>query len=183
MPVLQDRWLILRFKRGSSDAFCRLYEKYRDDLLRLAVSLLKEKSVGEDIVHEVFAQLIESRHTFKLTGSLKAYLATCVANRARNANRDGRRGGRAGWTDATGLASDCWRPDQWAVCSEEFEKLRVAMLDLPYEQREVVGLHIHGRMTFKRIAAMQQVSIKTVQSRYRYALDKLRTVLDGEVEP
>jgi DNA-directed RNA polymerase specialized sigma24 family protein len=57
------------------------------------------------------------------------------------------------------------------------------MLDLPYEQREVVGLHIHGRMTFKQIAAAQQVSIKTVQSRYRYALDKLRALLDGEVQP
>jgi RNA polymerase sigma factor (sigma-70 family) len=181
--VLQDKWLILRFKQGSQKAFCRLYEKYRDDLLRLAVSLLKEKSIGEDIVHEVFAHLIEARYTFELTGSLKAYLATCVANRARNANRDGHHDRRTDLTDAAGLASDCRRPDQWAVCSEEFEKLRAAMLDLPYEQREVVGLHMHGRMTFKQIAAAQQVSIKTVQSRYRYALDKLRATLDGEVWP
>ena len=180
--MLQDRWLILRFKRGSRKAFCRLYEKYRDDLLRLAVSLLKEKSVGEDIVHEVFARLIEDRHTFELTGSLKAYLATCVANRARNANRDGRRV-RTDLSGAAEMASDRRRPDQWAVCSEEFERLRAALLDLPYEQREVVGLHIHGRMTFKEIAAAQEVSIKTVQSRYRYALDKLRALLDGEVQP
>jgi RNA polymerase sigma-70 factor, ECF subfamily len=179
--VLQDTWLILRFRRGSQEAFCRIYEKYRDNLLRLAVSLLKEKSVGEDIVHEVFAHLIESRHTFVLTGSLKAYLATCVANRARNANRDGRRGGTADSETVAARVSHAQRPDQWAVCSEEFERLRVALLRLSYEQREVVGLHIHGRMTFKEIAATQQVSIKTVQSRYRYALEKLRAMLDGEV--
>jgi DNA-directed RNA polymerase specialized sigma24 family protein len=57
------------------------------------------------------------------------------------------------------------------------------MLDLPCDQREVVGLHVHGRMAFKEIAAAQQVSIKIVQSRYRYALDKLRALLDGEVQP
>lgn len=181
--MFQDKWLILRFKRGSREALCRIYERYRDDLLRLAVSLLKEKSVGEDIVHEVFAGLIEARHSFELTGNLKAYLATCVANRARNANRDGRHSWQGNLADAESLVSNARRPDQWAVCGEEFEKLRAAMLDLPYEQREVVGLHIHGRMTFKQIAATQQVSIKTVQSRYRYALDKLRALLDGEVQP
>ena len=181
--MLQDKWLILRFRQGSQEAFCRIYERYRDDLLRLAVSLLKEKSVAEDIVHEVFAAMIQARHTFKLTGSLKAYLATCVANRARNVNRDGRRDGKANLKGAAALSSDYVRPDQWAVCSEEFEMLRAAMLDLPYAQREVIALHVHGRMTFKNIAAMQQVSIKTVQSRYRYALDKLRVLLDGEVQP
>jgi RNA polymerase sigma-70 factor (ECF subfamily) len=74
------------------------------------------------------------------------------------------------------------RPDQWAVCSEEFDRLRDAVLSLPYEQREVLALRIHGQLTFKDIAAAQKTSIKTVQSRYRYALDKLRVLLDGEVK-
>ena len=39
--MLEDRWLVWKFKRGGKDAFCRIYEKYRDDLLRLAVSLLR----------------------------------------------------------------------------------------------------------------------------------------------
>jgi DNA-directed RNA polymerase specialized sigma24 family protein len=29
---------------------------------------------------------------------------------------------------------------------------------------------------------LQDVSINTVQSRYRYGLDKLRSILDGEVK-
>jgi hypothetical protein len=37
--VLEDRYLIWRLKQGSRDALCRIYDKYRDDLLRLAVSL------------------------------------------------------------------------------------------------------------------------------------------------
>jgi DNA-directed RNA polymerase specialized sigma24 family protein len=37
-------------------------------------------------------------------------------------------------------------------------------------------------MTFKAIARSMDVSINTVQSRYRYGLDKLQSVLDGEVK-
>jgi RNA polymerase sigma factor (sigma-70 family) len=89
--VLEDRLLVLRLKYGSRDAFCRIYEKYRDDLLRLAVYLSSDTAVAEDIVHDVFANFIRSCRRFHLSGSLKAYLATCVANRARNVNRASRR--------------------------------------------------------------------------------------------
>jgi RNA polymerase sigma factor (sigma-70 family) len=180
--VLQDRWLILRFRHGSREAFCRIYETYRDDLLRLAVSLLKDKSAAEDIVHEVFVGLIGARRTFELTGSLRAYLATCVANRARNTNRDNRRGVRLDPAGSAAMPCERRRPDQWAVCSEEFDRLRAAMLELPYEQREVVALRVYGQLTFREIAALRGASIKTVQSRYGYALDKLRLALDGEVK-
>jgi DNA-directed RNA polymerase specialized sigma24 family protein len=56
------------------------------------------------------------------------------------------------------------------------------MLALPYEQREVVALRVYGQLTFREIAALRGASIKTVQSRYGYALDKLRLALDGEVK-
>jgi len=36
-------------------------------------------------------------------------------------------------------------------------------------------------MKFKAIAQQQKISINTVQGRYRYAVDKLRSMLDGEV--
>jgi RNA polymerase sigma-70 factor, ECF subfamily len=180
--VLQDRWLILRFKHGSREAYCRIYETYRDDMLRVAVSLLKNKSVAEDIVHEVFVNLIQIRRHFKLNDSLRAYLTTCVANRARNANRGNHQ------TTIVNSANDgLWvsqhlRPDQWAVCSEDFERLRAVLMELPIDQREVVTLHIYGQLTFREVAEYLGCSIKTVQSRYRYALDKIRVLLNGEVQ-
>lgn len=180
--MLKDKWLILRFRHGSRQAYCRIYETYRDDLLRVAVSLLKEKSAAEDIVHEVFVHLIQGRRTFKITDRLRAYLTTCVANRARNANRNNRQD-RIADTENDGLwISQYRRPYQWAVCSEEFDMLRQALLELPYEQREVVALRIQGQLTFKEIAEFLDCSIKTVQSRYRYALDKLRVLLNSEVQ-
>ena len=56
------------------------------------------------------------------------------------------------------------------------------MVTLPYEQREAVTLRLHADMKFREIARHQNVSIKTVLSRYQYGLDKLRVILNGEVQ-
>ena len=56
------------------------------------------------------------------------------------------------------------------------------MAELPYEQREAVLLHLHVGMTFRAIAQTQAVSINTVQGRYRYGLDRLRTLLNGKLD-
>jgi hypothetical protein len=59
---------------------CRVYLKYKDYLLTLAKGLLSEQAAAEDVVHDVFVRFAESAATFRLTGSLKGYLATCTAN-------------------------------------------------------------------------------------------------------
>lgn len=179
--MLEDRLLVLRFKHGNRDAFCRIYEKYRDDLLRLAVSLLNNAGAAEDIVHDVFTSFIRAGGQFRLTGSLKGYLATCVANRARNVNRAYRRQQTVRLDEAGPMASNCKRPDQWITCSEELRLLSNALAQLPYSQREAITLHLQGGMKFREIAEFQEVPTKTAQSRYRCGLNKLRSLLNSEV--
>ncbi len=170
----------MKFKRGGKDAFCRIYEKYRDDLLRLAISLLSESDASEDIVHDVFTTFIRNAGQFRLTGSLKGYLATCVANRARNANRVYRRRHGSRPDEAPQGASDSNRPDRWIISSDELRRLNKALAKLPYDQRETVILRTQLGMKFRQIAKSQGIPIKTAQSRYRIGLDKLRTLLNGE---
>ena len=80
---MEDSLLIWKLKRGNRDALRQIYEKYRSDLLRVASGLLSEATQAEDTVHDVFVVFVESCRHFKLTGSLRSYLVTCVANRAR----------------------------------------------------------------------------------------------------
>jgi RNA polymerase sigma factor (sigma-70 family) len=82
--MLENRYLVWRLKRGSAQALCRIYNRYESDLLTLATSLLGRTSQAEDVLQDVFVKFIESIDTFELTGSLKGYLAKCVANRARD---------------------------------------------------------------------------------------------------
>ncbi len=180
--MLEDQVLIWKFKRGSRDALCRIYGKYRHDLLRLATILLNDVSDAEDIVHDVFLSLAQSGKTLKLSGNLKSYLLTCVANRARNGNRAHQRRKTVGWEEAEPVVSDTTRPDQWIIGSEELQRWSDILARLPFEQREVVVLHLRAGMKFRQIAKLQGLSVNTIKGRYRYGLDRLRSILNGEVE-
>lgn len=179
--MMEDKRLIWRLKSGDGAALTRIYEKYKNDLLRIASGLSSRRSVAEDIVHDVFVFLAQSPEQLKLSGNLKAYLATCVANRVRNSNRAGQREQTTSFEENEPVTADS-QPDRWIVRSEELDCLNNALAQLPYPQREVIVLHVQGGMKFRAIAKSQNVSINTVQSRYRYGLEKLRSVLDGEVE-
>jgi RNA polymerase sigma-70 factor (ECF subfamily) len=180
--VREDRFLILELRQGRSEALCRIYEKYRDDLLRLAVSLSNDTAAAEDIVHDVFVSFIHQARQFELTGSLKSYLATCVAHRARNVNRAERVRKTISLDEAGDAAAESWRPDQWLVCSEELRQMARTLALLPGEQREAVTLHLQGGMKFREIAEFQHVPLKTALSRYRGGLLKLRALLNSEVQ-
>jgi RNA polymerase sigma-70 factor (ECF subfamily) len=139
-------------------------------------------SVAEDVVHDVFVTFAQSSDKLRQGGNLKGYLVTCVANRARNCNRTQQRRVAVSLDETEPAVSGSDKPEQWIIRSEELDALNSAMAQLPYPQREVVVLHVQGGMKFRAIAKSQGESINTIQSRYRYGLDKLRSLLNGEVE-
>ena len=178
--MVEDKLLIWKLRRGSTKALERIYEKYKADLLRLSHGLLNDKANCEDVVHDVFMSLVKSAGSFRLEGSLKGFLVTCVVNRTRNLNNAARVREAQDISDVD--IADLSNSDRWLILDDEFNKLAGILSQLPYQQREVVLLHLQGGMKFHEIARMQNETINTVQSRYRYGLQKLRTILNGELE-
>ena len=174
--MLEDKLLVWKFKCGSSEALCRIYRKYGDYLLALAAALLQDVNAAEDIVHDVFCKFIESRGKFRLDGNLKSFLATCVLNLARDKLR-ARKLQPCGLDEAAAMTLDTNDPEQDAIFGEQARDLNRAMAQLAYEQQEVILLHLRGGMKFREIAGVQGIPINTAKSRYRYGLQKLRTVL------
>jgi RNA polymerase sigma factor (sigma-70 family) len=178
---MEDKLLVLRCKRGSTEALGRIYEKYKTDMLVLAIALLNDTSAAEDIMHDVFLSFVLNIERFRLTGSLKGYLLTCVANRARNANRA--KHPQIAVSDRTESISHDWNePLRAIICNEQLQQLSGAMAQLPYDQREVIMLHFQAGMTFRTIGKSLGISANTAKSRYRYGLDKLRTIFDNEAK-
>ena len=179
--MIEDELLKWQFKRGSREALRRIYEKYLNNLLTLAMALLNDVNTAEDVVHDVFVSFAKSAEDFKLRGSLKSYLATCVMNRARDQIRTNQRQPMR-LDESESISSNLNGPEQSVMCSEESEQLNQAIAQLPDEQREAIILHLKGEMKFREIAKLQGVSVNTIQGRYRYGLNKLRSILNGEVE-
>jgi len=179
--MLEDKLLVLKCRRGNKEAMCRIYEKYKDYLLTLAKGLLGEQATAEDVVHDVFISFARSAGQFQLKGSLRAYLATCVRNLARDKIRARTRQAQA--LDSMNPVTLCPdNPAQRVIESEELTRLRQALNRIPYEQRETIMLHLKGGKKFREIARLQGASVSTIYGRYRYGLDKLRSELNSEVE-
>jgi RNA polymerase sigma factor (sigma-70 family) len=178
--MIEDQLLKLRFRYGSSDALQKIYQKYLNYLLTLAMALLHNQSDAEDVVHDTFVHFVESADNFKLTGNLKSYLTTCVINRARDKIRANQR--RSIQSDQLASVDSVNNPDVEIVTTEESQQLNDAISRIPQQQREVIVLHLISKMKFREIAKFQGVSVNTIQGRYRYALEKLRSLLNGEVK-
>ncbi len=180
MSKLEDKLLLWKFKQGSSEALERIYGKYETYLITVATALLNNTSAAEDVLHDFFVSFVKSSDKVRLRGNLKAYLATCVANLARNRIKRMQLEPTA-LDDNCQIESDLLRPDLLAIQEEETAVLNRAMSQLPYEQREVLILHLHADLKFTQIAKLRGASVNTIRSRYRYGLEKLRSLLNSEV--
>lgn len=181
MAMLEDELLKWRFRRGQPEALARIYEKYLDSMLTLAMGLLNDRAAAEDVVHDVFVSFARLGPGFRLRGRLSGYLATSVVNRVRDQRRRQRRQTLASRRES-GTVCESTTPDRVASLNEQATRLNQAVAQLPSEQREVVLLRLKADMKFRDIAKLQQTSVNTVLGRYRYGLNRLRNTLNGEVE-
>ena len=175
--MLEDRFLVRQLNQGSMQALRRIYEKCREDLFTIAVSLVGDRHLAEDCLQDVFVHLAESAGRIRIRSNLKGYLAGAIVNRARDRLRRQSRQVDCP-IDELQLEETSPRPDEQLICDEQTSALLQAIARLPVEQREVFVLYTQGAMSFRRIAKQQEVSIRTAHSRYRYAINKLRMLLE-----
>jgi RNA polymerase sigma-70 factor (ECF subfamily) len=177
--MFEDQRLLSRLRAGDKDALRRIYEKYIDDLLRVATSLLSDIQSAEDCLHDVFVNFAGTVDGSMIQSNLKSYLISCVANKARDQLRSKARQS-AYQPEQLCSPSVSTNPTKQLIVAEESARVFEALAELPYQQREVFVLHIQGQMKFREIAGLLNLSINSVQSRYRYAIEKLRAILTEE---
>jgi RNA polymerase sigma-70 factor (ECF subfamily) len=184
--------LLRQLNRGSKDALRRIYLTYRRELFTIAVALVGDRDLAEDCLQDVFVRLAESAGTVRVASNLKAYLASSIINRARDhVRREAKRAGCVGATpcgcpgQAQGPArtASVPSPAQQLVDDERAAALLKALGQLPDEQREVFVLHAQAGLSFRDIAVTQGVPLRTAHSRYRYAIGKLRELLQEGTSP
>ena len=174
----EDKHLLKLLRHGDSRALHRLYEKYRTDLFTVAVSLIHDVHAAEDCLQDVFVRLAEGAADMEIRRNLKGYLISSVANRARDRLR--RKVQPLDKAESLGCSACATDPVKVLIDREESARLFNTLMRLPYDQREVFVLHVQGEMKFREIADLQNVSIKTVQSRYHYGIEKLQALLEKD---
>ena len=143
-----------------------LYERHGRALLAYACALLRDPSAAEDVLHQVFLNMLRGKAA--IDGDPVPYLFRAIRNTALNHIR-----GQSREVELAGAGVWLESPDG---STEESLALQSALATLPAEQREVVVLKIWGQLTFEEAAAVIGVSPNTAASRYRYGLEKLKEI-------
>jgi len=173
---LKDARLVHRLRRGDADALHQIYHRYKDDLLTVAMAVLSDPHGAEDCVHDVFVHFAGAPADLRADKNLRGYLMRSVANRAKNLLKRERSQPQQR-IDEPDCPSQCDNPARRLMVTERSTQVFEALAKLPAAQREVISLHLHGQMRFREIADELNLSINTVQSRYRYGIEKLRALL------
>jgi RNA polymerase sigma-70 factor (ECF subfamily) len=150
---------------GEADAFARLYDRFAPALFRTAWGLLGSAEEAEDAVQDVFVSLLKAQPA--AVADLRAYLFAALRHAA------GKR--RTRQRPAEPLPAELPGPPGPPSPDEDLER---ALRRLPAEQREAVVLKVDGGLTFAELAAVLGISPNTAASRYRYALAKLRDLME-----
>ena len=160
---------------GDPEAFAALYDRLAVRLFNTARTMTDSLPEAEDTLHDVFVELARSRDRLARITDLDAYVFTMLRHAVSRRRR--RRDGDRRAIDSIGRR----RAEAGSFTTQPVElldnALTTAVAGLPPAQREVLALKIDGGLTFAEIAAVIGTSINTSASRYRYALEKLRTTI------
>jgi RNA polymerase sigma-70 factor (ECF subfamily) len=179
----QDIERALRVRQGDHAAFRSLYEDYGGSVFGLAQSVVHDRSVAEDITHDVFLGFWRNPHAFEPSrGQFAAWLLRVTRNRSIDVlrrRRDIAFGGMR--TTTTGEPTD---PTQWIIDEEPgpdvqaegraiAEDVRAALRMLPPDHRQLLELAYFRGLTQREIAEHVNRPLGTVKTQIRTSLMKL----------
>ena len=162
--------LVTALATGQPEAYAALYDRLGRSLLRVAGVMLRSTADAEDVVQDVFVELVRHRDRMAQVRDLDAYVFAMLRNAVgRRIERQRREQQHLRQL----IPSDTGKQD-----IDFPDDLEAAMESLPPEQREIVSLKIDGGLTFAQVAEILGVNANTAASRYRYAIEKLRQSLE-----
>ena len=164
-----DSELIELINKGDSDAFERLYYRYRDWVYRLAWRFTHNRADALDVLQETFTYLLGKFPGFELTSSMTTFLYPAVRHISITIS-----------SKKNGIKSDENVLDEAAEdASQDIElsrsELATVLAVLPNQQREVLLMRFVDDMSLQEIAAALDIPIGTVKSRLHNSLNTLRS--------
>src|SRR5437660_805707 len=154
----------------------RAYDEHAQALFSYLLNLSRDEQDTRDALQEVFVKLAKHPELLAQARDERALLIRLAHNMTidlmRRRGARARSHGRFGAEQISPFAPSA-DPDEQAFRNN----LGNALGDLPPEQRAVVHLKLWEGLTFEQIAEVLEIPPNTAASRYRYGLDKLRSLL------
>ena len=158
--------LLLRVAGGDRDALAELYQRTRAAVYGLALSYLKNAHDAQDLTQDVYVQVWDCAAQYRSTGSPMGWLM-----RLRREERH------------AALSEEEWDAIPAQECgldADERTLLQHALAGLADEERRIVLLHAVTGLKHREIAALLELPLPTILSKYHRALKKMHSFLEGD---
>lgn len=176
-----DEAVLAAIQQRDDAALGELYDRYGRLAFGLAYRILGERGVAEDVVQDAFLSVWRRASSFQAgRGSARSWLMSIVHNAAIDRRRGRYRREQSDvQLDDVAYRLETDAEETFAVVAEGIaaEQVRVALDELPLEQRQAIELAYFGGLTHQEIADRTVTPLGTVKSRMRLGLRKLRTLL------
>lgn len=167
--------LMGRVRGGDAAAFEALYDGYHRLVYGLALRVLTDPGLAEDVTQAVFLKIWRSPEAFR-DGNFTSWIARVARNRAIDMLRARNTRAESEFSDALPLDGT---PEDAILARADAAVVRHAMACLPVEQREAIELGFFGGITHEGIARRMGLPLGTIKSRIRSGLRRLRATLGG----
>jgi len=176
--LLNEEECVDAIRRGDESAFKKLFITYYDLLCNFSWRYTRSQAVSEDLVQDVFAEVWNRKENLDPEKAISIYLYQAVKNRAID------------YLDHQKVVRDYHKNENQldqnvvfirSTISEEWEFIKAArhaIDELPFRAQQVYTLHREDGLTYKEIAEVMDISVKTVESQMTRALNILRERLN-----
>jgi RNA polymerase sigma-70 factor (ECF subfamily) len=176
--------LVRRVAGGEQAALARLYDELHRAVHALALRIVGEADLAEEVLLDVFLQVWRSAASFASErGAVSTWVMTIARSRAldRRRARAARSQRERGWNEALddSLAGTGVDPSAAREAAERAHSVRAAIAALPEPQRRAIELAFYPGLSHTEIAERLGEPLGTIKTRIRLGMSKLRDTLKG----
>lgn len=169
MTINELKALVKRLQDGEIAVFDTIYYETKNVVYYTILSIIKDKSLAEDIMQDTYLKMLDKIHSFKPRYGFKSWLVTIARNMA--INEYNRRKRELSFDPSV---------DEYIFgtveSSSEKELIVKEMLETLDEiEREVMILHVIGDLKHREIADILKKPIGTITWIYNKAIKKLKS--------
>jgi RNA polymerase sigma-70 factor (ECF subfamily) len=172
-----DLELVEAGRSGDDAALGALVRRHHDSAFRVAVSLVNDDDLAQDVVQDAFMKAFRALAGFRGDSSFRTWLLTITANEARGALRRRGRRKETAIEEAGEVASEEMGPAGAAIVAQEAGRARRMLEQLPDKQRMSVTLRIEEGLSFKEIGEIIGSSEGAARVNYFHGIRRLRELM------
>lgn len=182
MDALPDRDLILRARRGETEAFGELVRRTQAAVFNVCYRLLGERREAEDLTQETFLRAWERLHTFDAERPFLPWIRRVAANLCLN-HLSARATDSLELDEERDEADSPSRPPQLVEQRQQSEQIRAALFSLPPRYRLAIELRHFQELSYDEIAQTLNRPLSDVKSDLFRARKLLKSALGSPKSP